>query len=91
MNSYILEEVLKAVPCSERKGLLCAANHTFWASCCRLVRAIRAEGQPIEIQELEDNQLHIMIYKRPDAVRESYGVVKLVEPTFVSLKILIVK
>ncbi len=75
----IIEEALKAVPCAERKGLLCTAPHSYWAACCRLLKAINSEGQPIEVQELDDNQLHIMIYKRPNAVRESYGVVELFE------------
>lgn len=75
----IIEEALRAVPCSARKGLLCEAPHTFWAPCCRLVRAIRCDGQPIEIQEL-DGEIHIFMYKMPDTPRESYGVVKLIEP-----------
>lgn len=77
----IIEEALKAVPCAARLGLLCNTPHKHWSSCCRLMMAIKSEGQPIEVQELEDNQLHIMLFKHPNAARESYGVVKLFEPT----------
>lgn len=79
----IIEEALKAVPCAAREGLLCDAKHSFWAPCCRLMKAIRAEGQPIELESIVGtDEVHIFMYKRADAVRESYGVVKLIEPKF---------
>jgi hypothetical protein len=77
----IIEEAMKAVPCAARLGYLCDTPHKHWSPCCRLHMAIKCEGQPIQVDYLPDsNEYHILIYKRPEGVRESYGCVSLIEP-----------
>lgn len=55
MDKEILEEVLKAVPCAARLGFLCDTPHKHWASCCRLMMAIKKYRQ----MEEEDRQFYI--------------------------------
>ena len=76
----MLEEILKAFPCAENKGLVCHCPGKNWFPCCRLIRAIKKEGQPIRVYELKNNKLHITQFKRPNGVGFNAELVEIFEP-----------
>lgn len=74
----LISNLLNALPCPN--GLLCEAKYErFGIPCCKVIKAIRQSGQLIEIQLLEDDYIHILIFKGIKSVRSSLGVVKLID------------